>query len=617
MKKPKLEKLNFHIYFRILGYAFRYWKLVILCFILCCIMSLLHFASMSMLSPISEMIFNPQQNKAILERVEQYGEWGIKASNFLKEQVFTDPMRALWILMVTALVCVAIKNITRFFQEYIAGYVTNKVLIDISEALYARVLRLRSSNFSQKGTSELTSRFTNDIPYMGAGIKIVLGKALREPLQAMACLLLAVLINWKLAIISCIIFPIIGGTLRKLGKKIKKGAKKTLSKRANIMGLLYESFNGIKIAKTYQMEDKLNEKFIEENKKLLKYQLRVILADSISHPLVETIIVAGGVLVLGFVGKLVLVDQSLSQGDLCLFVAALGSMVDPLRKLTDLNIDIANAIASGERVFELMDKEPEQMHAPNTIELPSVQNDICFNHVTFSYEPGKPVLKDISFQVNKGEKIALVGRSGAGKSTLISLLPRFFDPDSGEILIDGHKLQDISLYSLRSHIGLVTQEAFLFNDTIAKNISSGEESDTNRIIDSAKSAYADNFIQNLYKQYDTLYGPNGIDLSGGQKHRVSLARAIYKQPDILILDEAMANLDAESEAYILESLEEFTKDRTTFIIAHRFSTIESVDRILVLEDGNLIGFGPHKELIKTNALYRNLYERQNHSELLV
>jgi len=324
----------------------------------------------------------------------------------------------------------------------------------------------------------------------------------------------------------------------------------------------------------------------------------------------ETFVVGAGVGVMLFSAHQVLSGR-MTIGDFSAFYAALAALFDPIRKLADLNNLIATSLAGGERVFELMDVVPSIQDSPDAVVLSPVQKSICFEHVSFAYQPNDLVLKDLSFTVQHGEKIAIVGKSGAGKSTLISLLLRLYDVQEGAISFDGLDIRKVTMDSLRSQIGLVTQEAFLFNDTIAANIFCADpHHEDEAIYKAAQDAYADIFIQHLGKQYETLYGPGGIDLSGGQKHRIALARAIFKQPKILILDEAMANLDAESESYILRALETFTKGRTTFIIAHRFSTIQKVDRILVLDNGMLVGFGKHAELMKTSPIYQNLYELQ-------
>ena len=609
-KKSSSQKMNFGIYIRILGYMKKYLKLVVVCAILSVFISLFHFASLGMVKPLGDFLFTPGTAEKTIQFLNQYGEWGIKISEFLKTHILSDTYKTLYVIMFLALGMVIIKNCFRFIQEYISGYITSRVSIDITNDLFKKVQSLPIQYFSKEGVGQITSRFMNDIPVMTSGIRSVFERAIREPLKAVASICLALFINWRLTLISFIIFPVAAACLRKLGQKVKRNAKKTLSQQANLVSILQETFSGIKIVKSYQMEDLIRQKFEKTNNSLLRYHMKLIAADAATNPLMEIFVTISGIGVMIFSAHLV-IQKEMSMGDFFVFYAALAAIFDPIRKLSDINNKINTAIAGGERVFELLDKVPEIQDAPDAVEFPSFQKSIQWEKVGFSYEPGKPVLKDISFTVQKGQKIAIVGRSGSGKSTLVSLLLRLYDVNQGTIFLDGYDIRKITRQSLLKQIGIVTQEAFLFNDTIAANISCKKEIiEMPKIIEAARAANSDIFIESLSQKYDTIYGPKGIDLSGGQKHRVALARAIFKSPEILILDEAMANLDAESENYILSALEDFSKDRTTFIIAHRFSTIEKVDKILVLDEGNLVGFGNHKELIENSDVYRNLYNRQ-------
>ncbi|NUM33063.1 MAG: ABC transporter ATP-binding protein [Candidatus Brocadiae bacterium] len=609
-KKDPSQKLNFAIYLRILGYLKKYLKLVAVCLVLSFFISFFHFGSLGMVKPLGDFLFTPGAAEKLIQFLNQYGEWGIKTGEFLKTYVLHDTYKTLYIIMFAALVMVILKNILRFLQEYISGYITSRVSIDITNDLFKKVQKLPIQYFSKEGVGQISSRFMNDIPIMTSGLKSVFEKAIREPLKAVASICLALFINWYLTLLSFLIFPVVAVCLRKLGKKVKRGAKKALSQQASLVSILQETFSGIKIVKSYQMEDLIRQKFERENNGLFRYHMKLVAADAATNPLMEVFVTLSGIGVMLFSAHMV-IQQKMSMGDFFAFYAALAAVFDPIRKLSDINNRINTAIAGGERVFELMDKFPEIQDAPGAIELPCFQQSIRWDRVWFSYEPGKPVLKDISFTVQKGEKIAIVGRSGSGKSTLVSLLLRLYDVNQGTIFLDGYDIRKITMQSLLRQIGIVTQEAFLFNDTIAANISCKKENiEMPKIIEAARAANSDVFIESLSQKYDTIYGPRGIDLSGGQKHRVALARAIFKSPQILILDEAMANLDAESESYILSALEEFSKGRTTFIIAHRFSTIEKVDKILVLDEGNLVGFGNHRELMEKSDVYRNLYNRQ-------
>ena len=599
--------MNFGVYLRILSYIKPYISTVIVTVVLSVLISILHFGSLGMIKPLGDILFG-KGGEHLIQQLNNAGFPGIAA--FLKTHVLSDPYRSLYILMIIAMAMVILKNLLRFIQEYITGYITAKVTIDISNQLFQSTQKLPIKYFSKEGTSQISARFINDISLMGRGVKSVFGKAIREPLKALGTLGLALMINWKLTLLACLVFPTAGIFLKSIGRRVKRGAKKTLIKQGNIMSLLDETFSGMKIVKAYRMEDRISENFAKENKKLLRYQMKVIAADAITSPIMEVFVTGAGILMLILSAHMVL-NGDMSSGDFCAFYAALGALFDPVRKLADLNNQVNASIAAGERVFELMDQKIEIEEAANAMVLPQLQNEIKFDHVYFSYEPGKPVLEDLCFSVKHGEHIAIVGRSGAGKSTLVSLLLRLYDVDQGKILIDGNDIRQATFASLLDQIGLVTQEAFLFNDTIANNIASKNgQACREMIVKAAQDSYSDIFINNLQQQYETIYGAGGVDLSGGQKHRVSLARAIFKQPRILILDEAMANLDAESEDYILNALEKFTQGRTTFIIAHRFSTITQVDRIVVLDEGRLAGFGTHSELLQQSDVYRNLYERQ-------
>ncbi len=610
-KDKRPEKINYAVYWRIISYIKKYMKIVFLSIGLSIIISFLHFGSLGMIKPICDLLFAPNGSESILKELQDFGTWGKSSAEWLQQNVFNDRYRALYIIMFSALVLVLIKNALRFFQEYLAGYITNLAILDISNELFHKVKQLPVSYFSNEGASQISSRFISDIPMMSKGLHAILGKAICEPLKALATIILAFIINWKLAAIICIIFPATGFFLKNLGKKIKRNAKKTLQKRSNMMGILNETFSGIRIVKAYLMEEKMQEKFAAENNKLFRYEMRVVAANAMTNPIMEVFIVLSGIGIMIFSAHQIYIGR-MTIGDFGLFYGALAALFDPIRKLADLNNLIGTSVAGGERVFELMDTVPEIQDSPNATTLQTIENSITFQNVWFAYKPEQFVLKDISFSVRAGEKIALVGCSGAGKSTIVSLLMRFYDIQKGSISFDGVDVRNIKLRSLREHIGIVTQEAYLFNETIANNISCCQNPKKSQaIIQASQDAYADIFIQRLSQSYDTIYGPNGIDLSGGQKHRIALARAMYKDPKILILDEAMANLDAESESYILKALEAFTANRTVFIIAHRFSTIQKVDRILVLEDnGTLAGFGTHAELIQTCGVYQKLYQKQ-------
>lgn len=603
------KNMNYAVYWRTVRYIRPYLRLVIICLVLSLIISVFHFGSLGMIKPICDLLFTQQGSEKILNFLMEWGDIGKWLAEFLKTHVLLGSYRPLYIIMGVSLAMVVIKNALRFLQEYIAGYITHRSMMDISNQLFTKVEHLPISYFSNEGTSQISTRFISDIPMMGKGLHALLNKAIQEPLKAVASILLALMLNWQLTLITCTILPAAAMFLHSLGKRIKRNAKKTLQQRSNIMAILQETFTGMRIVKAYQMEQKMFQKFSAENQNLFRYEMKVVTVDASTNPCMEVFVVLAGVGIMMFSAHQV-ISGTMTIGDFGAFYAALAALFDPIRKLADLNNIIGTSIAGGERVFELMDVVPAIQDKPNAKLLEPVQEKIEFNNVSFAYQDKRTVLHNLSFSVPYGEKIAIVGRSGSGKSTLISLLLRLYDVKDGAIYFDGHDVRDVTLASLRSQIGLVTQEAFLFHDTINANICCSQTANPDKILLASQSAYADEFIQKLSQQYTTLYGPKGTDLSGGQKHRISLARAMYKEPRILILDEAMANLDAESESYILKALDTFTQNRTTFIIAHRFSTIQKVDKILVLDDGKLVGFGKHNDLIQTCPVYQNLYEKQ-------
>lgn len=608
-RKHTSSASNLKTYLRIVRYLKRYKFAVFWCILLSVLISLLHFASLGMTKPLGDLLFGDSYT-VVEQGLNKLGPTGTAIANFLKEYVLYDKYRTLYLLMVVTLVMVVVKNLLRFFQEYLAGYLSARSAVDISNDLFGKVTQLPIGFFSKEGTNQISAHFVNDIGVMAQGSKNFLMKAFREPLKAVASVVLALVINWKLTLLALGIFPLAMACIKSLGKRVKRGAKKTLLQQGNILSLVEEAFQGIKVVQAYRMEKYLQTKFTAQNLKLMQYRMKVTAVDAATNPIMEILVTAAGIFLLIFSAKLVL-QGTMTTGDFCAFYAALGALFDPVRKLADFNNRMNEAVAGGERVFALLDREPEIRDVPNAIVLPPIGRDIRFEGVWFAYEPGKPVLRDISFTVQAGECIALVGRSGSGKSTLVSLLLRFYDVDKGGIFLDGHNIKDVTLASLRQQIGLVTQEPFLFHDTIGANIACHSDGISKAALEkAAQAAYAHQFIEGLTHQYDTMYGEGGIDLSGGQKHRVAIARSILKSPHILILDEPMANLDAESEFFIKEALEKFVVGRTTFIIAHRFSTIEKANRILVLNEGGLEAFGTQEELLKNSPTYQNLYHRQ-------
>jgi len=415
--------------------------------------------------------------------------------------------------------------------------------------------------------------------------------------------------NWKLAIIACLIFPLAIIPIKEFGKRLRKFSRKSQQRMGSLTSFLHETIIGNRIVKAFNMEDYEKQRFAQENEKFFKTVLKRVKIRAISHPMME--LLGGlGVAAIIWVGGYSVIRGESTPGTFFSFLTALLMLYAPIRDLSKVNLEVQEGIAAAIRVFELLDTQPEIKEEKDAIPLPPISKGIEFRKVSFKYD-NEDVLKDISFYVNVGEVIAIVGTSGAGKTSLVNLLPRFYDVEEGEILIDGIDIRKVTLKSLRDQIGLVTQQTILFNDTVRNNIAYGSPNRSDEeVIEAAKAANAHEFIKRLPNGYDTIIGEQGVRLSGGERQRISIARALLKNPPILILDEATSSLDSESEKEVQNALGRLMQGRTVFVIAHRLSTIRNAHRIIVLSEGKIVEEGTHDELINLNGEYRRLYELQ-------
>ena len=500
--------------------------------------------------------------------------------------------------------------LARFVQQYMSKKIMEVSVAGLRKDAFEHVVDMPVGFFAQKGTSDTTSRLIGDINRTGTGVKILLGKALREPMKAIACLVAAMVISWQLVLIFFLCAPFTIGLGVVLGRRMKKFTKKSLISNALMLGKLEGVIQALRVVKVYNRQNDEVESYQNINKTYLKRALSVAKIDSSTGPIMEVIgMIAGSAALL--VGVHWISRGYMDEASFFVLLILLGTAAESIRKASDVWNKIQAANAAAERVFAVIDESVEQEN-PDAKELVPLKNEIEFRDIVFTY-PGskKPVLKGVNLKVKAGHNIAVVGSNGSGKTTMINLLPRFYNTDSGKVLIDGQDISKATLKSLRNQISMVTQNVVTFNDTIAMNIAYGKpDASRKEIIDAAKRAYAHEFIEPLPNGYDTIIGEHGAGLSGGQLQRVVIARAILKNPAILIFDEATSQVDANSESKIHKAIEQIMKNRTTFLIAHRFSTVVSADVIVVMDDGKIVAQGQHEELIKSCLLYQSLYETQ-------
>ncbi len=558
---------------------------------------------------IKQVQLNTGKNAFYVDAAINFSQWAVSfvvprgTSGANKERA------VVYIILLMGVVTL-IRCTARFYQQYLAEKVVQVAIARLREDAFAHTMELPVGFFASKGTSDTISRLVTDISGTGAGVKILLGKALREPLKALACLTCAMIISWKLVVIFLCCAPptVVLGVM--LGRKIKKAAKKSLVSSALMLGRLEGAINALRVVKVYNRQEHEHSAYGQVNRKFLKQTLRMAKVNSSTGPIMESLgMIAGSAALL--VGVHWVVQANMESSSFLGLLILLGTAAESVRKSSDIGNKVQQANAASERVFGIID-QPVEYEKPDAIELSPLKEKIEFRDVVFSY-PGAdgPVLKGVELTVKAGHNVALVGPNGSGKTTLVNLLPRFYNVDSGSVLIDGRNVNDGTLRSLRSQIGMVTQNVVTFNDTIASNIAYGKPGATREeIIEAAKRSFADEFISPLPNGYDTIIGEQGAGLSGGQLQRIVIARAILKDPAILIFDEATSQVDANSEAKIHKAIEEIMQDRTTFIIAHRFSTVITADVIVVMDDGRVIAQGQHSELIKNCALYQSLYETQ-------
>ena len=553
--------------------------------------------------------------------VQAQAEWAGKAGLTLNEKLkyWTNvlilretPLESLKILCLSILTVFFIKNIFLYIKNILLRIVELKLVKEIRDRLYIHIQTLSLGYFNRQHSGTITSIVMNDVEQLQTALAVVFQRLFVEPINILTFVALLFIISWKLALIAIIIIPLAGIAIFSIGRSIRRKSRRTQAKIAEIMQILTETLASIRIVKAFVNEKEEVKNFTIESKHYFKLLLKRARLDLIAGPTTETFGVIIGVVLLWYGGMEVLAQKGVSAEDFIRFILILFSILGPIKQLSNVNLKIQIGAASAERIFGLLDTPPEIVEDPDPVELDVFNNAIEFDQIHFEYsDADERVLDGVSFTIKKGEIVALVGPSGSGKSTIADLIPRFFDVSKGTLRIDGNNVQKISFSSLRGSMGIVTQEVILFNDTIRKNIAYGQSDVTEEAIQkAAEAANALEFIKQTPDGFDTLIGERGVNLSGGQKQRLAIARALLKNPPILILDEATSALDTESEKMVQKAIEVLMKDRTVLVIAHRLSTVQNADKIVVLDKGKILEVGSHNELYEKGGLYRRLYDIQ-------
>ncbi|MDG2384621.1 MAG: ABC transporter ATP-binding protein [Pirellulaceae bacterium] len=531
-----------------------------------------------------------------------------------------DPFQTVVVIVICLVFATFLKGIFMFANTMCVARLEQHTTFEIRRQFYHQALRLDLAAYGEERTSGMLSRFNTDISYATSGLKNLFGSAVREPLKMLACLIGASLISWRLLVFSLFFAPIVALLIRKLAGSIKRANRRVLEEITQLYGVLTETFNGIQTVQAYTLEQRERKKFYRVARECLKKAMRISFYSALAKPITETLgiamislaLVAGAYLTLNQETHLFgirICDRPLDVPSLLVFYGLLIGTTEPGRKLSEIFNSIQAGIAASDRLFPLLDMEPSIQAPQQPVALPRPHHRLEFEDIRFHYDEGSPILEDINLSIKFGETIAIVGPNGCGKSTLAQMIPRFFDPVEGSLAIDGVDVRQVRLRDLRKRIGFVTQQSILFDDSVFSNIQSGRLNATeSEVIEAARKARAHRFItEKLIDGYETNVGAGGSRLSGGQRQRIALARAILRDPEILILDEATSQIDLESEQLIHQALEEFKQGRTVIMITHRLASLDLADRIIVMDAGRISDCGTHDELINRCGLYQRLY----------
>ncbi len=606
-------------YLRILSHASPYGKIIPLYIILTTFYILFSMVNFSILVPLLEVLFD-QVDIEETKKLSQNNNFSFSVDYVRSlfytyfNSLITDGGRkeALQFVCLVILCSVFLANLFRYFSAVILARVRVRVVTNLRNSLFNKIINFKINFFTEKKKGDVISRVTSDIQQIENSVINSITVLFKEPALVIGLFFILSSISLKLTLYTIILIPIAGGAIAYIAKHLKIKAAFSQTALGNINNIINETLDGMRIIKLFTAQEKMREKFGDEVKDYGRQNLSMYKRFELSNPLSEFLSIATVAIILLIGGGMVLDNSSdISASEFIAFIIIFSQVIPPAKTMTTAFNTVQRGLASAERVFEYIDKENIREAVGGEREIEDVNSSIEFKGVTFSYEE-ENVLEDISFKINKGEKIAIVGPSGGGKSTIIDLLSKFYRVEKGRILIDGTDINEYDTNKLRNIIGIVTQESILFHDTIRNNISFGDRTvDEKKIIESAKVANALKFIESLDEKFDTVIGERGLKLSGGQRQRICIARAIYKDPPILIFDEATSSLDSASESSVQKAIEEVMKNRTSIIIAHRLSTIKNVDKIIVIDGGKIIEIGRHEDLIKSNNVYSKFIKMQN------
>jgi subfamily B ATP-binding cassette protein MsbA len=535
----------------------------------------------------------------------------VKLTGPLVNELFVNKNRELAILLPLGVIVVfTVSGLASFTSGYMTQWVSNKVILDLRGNMFTQLLRLPPAWFDEATTARLVAKFTNDVTNIAAASTSVLTVIVRDTVTIIALFSILLYSNWKLTLITLAVIPPTALVVRYFSKRLRATSRASQQAIGGIATVLDETIANLRVVKIFGGQSYESTRFKEANERIRRYNMKQSIAASASVPITQLLVACAVAAIIYFAAQEALSGNT-DVGKFVEFIAATGMLLQPIKRLTGVNEHLQRGLAAAESVFGVIDEKPEDDRG--TVDLARSKGEIRYEDVTLSYKSGtRPALEAVSLDIRPGETIALVGASGSGKTSFIHLLPRFYHPDSGRITIDGHDLEALTLESLRRQISLVSQNVVLFNDTVAANIAYGRLEHTSEadIVRAAEAAHAMDFIRQLPQGLATPIGENGAKLSGGQRQRIAIARALLKDAPILLLDEATSALDTESERAVQAALDELMRGRTTIVVAHRLSTIESADRIVVLAHGRIIEIGSHRELLDRGGVYAGLHRLQ-------